>query len=231
MSRSKKTRTKSTEGHPPRHIRKLRQIRLEVASEAARIIATEGQHNYHAAKKKAAERIGVSERLALPSNVEVKDALRRYQTLYGGSDHAVNLAFLRQTAVRAMQLFEKFEPRLVGSVLDGTANAHSRIALHIFADSSESVILHFLENGAPFSQEQRQIRWSDGKHRTVPLVVFELDGVSVELTIFERVHLRQAPPSPIDGKPQRRATISETECLLAESMAPPLGIETSNPAG
>ena len=223
MSRSKKTHTKSTD--------RLRQIRLEVAAEAARIIATEGQHNYHAAKKKAAERIGVSERLALPSNLEVKDALQRYQNLYGGNAHANNLEYLRHTAILAMQGLEKFNPRLVGSVLDGTANEHSRIALHVFSDSSESVILYFLENGTVFSQEQRQIRWHDGKHRTVPLIVFELDGAVVELTVFALVHLRQAPPSPIDGKPQRRATLIETKYLLAESMAPTLGMEPGNLAG
>jgi len=224
MSRSKKTRTKFTDPSPARHIRRLRQIRLEVAAEAARIIATEGQHNYHAAKKKAAERIGISDRLALPSNIEVKDALRRYQNLYGGAEHIDNLEFLRQTAILAMQSLEEFSPRLVGAVLDGTANRHSRISLHVFSDSSESLILYFLENGTPFSQEQRQIRWHDGKHRTLPMVVFELQGAVVELMIFAPVHLRQAPPSPIDGKPQRRATLCETECLLAESPAPAVGM-------
>jgi hypothetical protein len=219
MSRSKKTRTNFTEATPARHIRRIRQIRLEVATEAARIISTEGQHNYHAAKKKAAERIGVSERLALPSNIEVKEALHRYQGLYGGLAHAENLELLRQTAIEAMQMLEPFSPRLVGSVLDGTANRHSRVALHIFADSTESVILFFLEHGEPFSEEQRQIRWHDGTHRTVPLIVFELTGASVELTLFEPVNLRQAPPSPIDGKPQQRATLAETECLLAEHIS------------
>jgi hypothetical protein len=209
----------------------MRQIRLEVAAEAARIIATEGQHNYHAAKKKAAERIGVSERLALPSNIEVKDALRRYQRLYGGDAHTENLELLRRTAILAMQLLEKFKPRLVGAVLDGTANENTRIALHLFSDSTETVILYFLEKAIPFSQEQRQIRWQDGKHRTVPLVVFELKGFAVELTIFAPVHLRQAPPSPIDGKPQRRATLTETECLLAESMAPVRGMGPTNLTG
>jgi hypothetical protein len=218
MPRSKKTRTKYTEAAPPRHIRRLRQIRLEVAAEAARIISTEGQHNYHAAKKKAAERIGVSERLALPSNIEVKEALHSYQGLYGGPAHTENLEYLRETAIEAMQRLQSFTPRLVGSVLDGTASSHSRITLHVFADSTELVILYFLEHGQPFSEEQRQIRWFDGTHKTVPLIVFELNGASVELTIFEPVHLRQAPPSPIDGKPQRRATLSETECLLAESL-------------
>ena len=55
----------------------------------------------------AAERIGVSERLALPSNVEVKDALRRYQGLYGGTAHQENLERLRRIAVQAMQMLDE----------------------------------------------------------------------------------------------------------------------------
>lgn len=219
MPRSKKTRTKYSEPLPSRHLRRLRQTRLEVAAEAARIIATEGQHNYHAAKKKAAERIGVSERLALPSNIEVKDALRSYQGLYGGAAHHENIEQLRRTAVRAMQLLSKFRPRLVGAVLDGTADEHSRVALHVFAESVESVVLFFLEKDIPFSQEQRQIRWYTGEHRTIQLIVSELDGRAVELSVFEEVHLRQAPPSPIDGKPQRRAALHEVEFLLAGQIA------------
>jgi len=190
-----------------------------VAAEAARIIATEGQHNYHAAKKKAAERIGVSERLALPSNIEVQDALTVYQELYGGAAHRENLDHLRRTAVEAMQLLDRFSPRLVGPVLDGTASSHSRISLHVFADSVESAILFFLERGTVFRQEQRQIRWFNGEHRMVPLIVVNLSGVEIELAVFEPVHLRQAPPSPIDGRPQRRAALSEVEYLLQEQYA------------
>ena len=218
MSHSKKIPTKAIDGGLPRHSRRLRQIRLEVAAEAARIIATEGQHNYHAAKRKAADRIGTSERLALPSNSEVEDALRRYQGLYGGSAHVENLERLRGMAVDAMYHLQDFHPRLVGPVLDGTANEHSRVTLHVFSDSIESVILHFLENGIPFSQEQRQIRWFNGDHRTLPLIVFEREDAVIELMIFDEVHMRQAPPSPIDGKPQRRATLSDVECLLTEAV-------------
>jgi hypothetical protein len=197
----------------------MKQVRLEVAAEAARILATEGQHNYHAAKKKAAERIGASDRLALPSNIEVKDALRSYQALYGGPAHTDNIERLRLIAARSMQLLEDFQPRLVGSVLDGTANAHSRIALHVFADAVETLILYFLERGTAFAQEQRQIKWFNGEHRIVPVLVFELDDVEVEMTVFELVHLRQAPPSPIDGRPQRRATLADVECLLQQQIA------------
>ena len=214
MPRSRKTRTRFTDQPEPRHIRKMKQARLEVAAEAARIIATEGQHNYHAAKKKAAERIGVSERLALPSNLEVKDALRSYQALYGGPAHRDTIENLRRVAARAMNALKDFEPRLVGSVLDGTANAHSRIALHVFPDSVESAVLFLADRNVAFDQEQRQIRWFNGQHRMVPVLVFEFDGVDVELMLFEPINLRQSPPSPIDGRPQHRATIAEVEYLL-----------------
>ena len=63
--------------------------------QAARIMATEGQRNYRAAKRKAADRIGVSSRLALPSNREVEEALRAYQEFYGGERHARQLEGLR----------------------------------------------------------------------------------------------------------------------------------------
>ncbi len=162
---------------------------MEVAAEAARIIATEGQHNYHAAKTKAAERMGVSERLALPSNIEVMEALSTYQNLYGGTQHHDNLEDLRHTAVRAMQILGDFKPRLVGPVLDGTADEHSRVALHIFCDSPDIVVLRFLDNGTPFQQEQRQIRWHDGSHRTIPLILFELDQTTIELSVFDPLAL------------------------------------------
>jgi hypothetical protein len=220
MPRSKKIRTKSTDRSAPRHIRRLRQARLEVAAEAARIIATEDQHNYHTAKKKAAERIGVSERLALPSNIEVKDALRNYQALYGGLEHLENLERLRHAAAKAMRLLQEFSPRLVGSVLDGTAGNHARVSLHVFAASPESLILFFLESGEPFQQEQRQIRWYSGEYRTMPLIVFELDHAAVELMVFDVMDLRQAPPSPIDGKPQRRAGLAEVEEMLGQTPRP-----------
>jgi hypothetical protein len=219
MPRPKKTRTKFTDGPEPRHIRKMKQARLEVAAEAARILATEGQHNYHAAKKKAAERMGLSERLALPSNIEVKDALLTYQALYGGQAHQENIDRLRRCAAQAMQLLGDFQPRLVGSVLDGTANSHSRVALHVFIDAIETLVLFLLERGMAFDQQQRQIRWFDGGHRMVQVVVLKLQDVEVEMTVFEPLHLRQSPPSPIDGRPQRRAGLAEVEILLRERTA------------
>ena len=216
MSPRRKTRTRSTEGVPPRHIRKLKQIKREVAAEAARIIATEGQYNYHAAKRKAADRIGVNERLALPANLEVQDALLTYLQLYGGETYRQNLNRMRASAIEAMKFLEPLPSRLVGAVLDGTAGHHARITLHAFCDSPDNIIHHMMERGVPFRQEQRQIRWHDGSHRTLPLVVVEREPYAVEILIFDALQLRQAPPCPIDGKPQKRANLAEVEKLLEQ---------------
>jgi len=220
MSQQRKTRTKTFDAVQPRQTRKLKQVRLEVATEAARIIATEGQNNFHAAKKKAAERIGVKQRLALPSNLEVQDALQHYQRLYGGEQHACNLEQLRLAALSLMGLLQDFSPRLVGPVLDGTAGKHSSISIHVFCDAPENLILFFLENGIPFAQEQRQIRWHDGSYRTIPMVLIEQQGARSELAVFSPVDLRQPPPSPIDGRPQHRASQLEVECLLNSRAGP-----------
>jgi len=219
MSHQRKTRTKTTDSMPTRHIRKYTQARLEIAAEAARIIATEGQTNFHIAKRKAAERVGVSQRAALPSNVEVQDALQNYQRLYGGKQHTLNLERLRLVAADAMRMLKDFSPRLVGPVLDGTAGRHSRVSLHLFCDGPENLVLYFLELGIPFSQEQRQIRWHDGNYRMVPVLVIEQSGVKVELAVFSPIDLRQAPPSPIDGRPQHRASLIEVQCLLTPQSA------------
>jgi hypothetical protein len=187
-----------------------------VANEAARIMATEGQRNFMAAKRKAAERIGLNpNRLALPSNLEVEDALRAYQELYGGEQLVQNLEDLRETAIEAMRALEPFNPRLVGPVLDGTADAHSRISLHLFNDPTDAIMLYLQELAVSFRQEQRKIRWHDGGHRAIELLVTDLNGFVVELALFDSIDLRQAPPSPVDGKPQRRAPLYEVESLLA----------------
>jgi hypothetical protein len=73
-----------------------------------------------------------------------------------------------------------------------------------------------------FHEEQRQIRWHDGSHRLLPLFVFEWDHAVVELGVFDPVDLRQAPPSPIHGKPQKRANRADVEFLLGQPLAGPM---------
>ena len=215
MPRKKRTRTMSNDGVAPRNVRRLRQIRREVAAEAARIMATQGLRNYRVAKQKAAERIGINSRHALPANKEIEQALRAYQDCYGGEQHTRHLEFLRETAVKVMRALELFCPRLVGPVLEGTADRHSRVSLQLFNDPPDEVLMYLGGKGLSYRQEERKIRWHDGSHRLIPLVITDADGIAVELALFSSIDLRQAPPSPVDGRPQKRAPLADVECLLA----------------
>ena len=56
--------------------------RRRIAVEAARLISEHGIRDYHVAKRKAAERLGIQVDTALPKNSEIEDALREYQRLF-----------------------------------------------------------------------------------------------------------------------------------------------------
>lgn len=219
MPHRRTAHTRSTDNFATRNFagrqqRKIQLLRAQIAAEAARIIATEGQYDYHAAKRKAAERIGANDRLALPSNLEVQDALVTYQSLYGGQQHGDNLEKLRSAAVQAMRLLDDYSPRLTGPVLDGSASEHCRVSLQVFCDAAETLVLDFLERGMPFRQEQKRMRNHDGNYLTVAVFLIEVSGRSIELILLPTLGLRQPLPSPIDGKPQQRASLAELERLL-----------------
>lgn len=215
MPARKRTHTKVSEKSINRNHQKLDQLRREIAAETARIMVTQAQSNFRIAKKKAAQRLGINTRKALPSNVEIETALRRYQGFYGGQQHTLQIRHLRKIALRVMQSLESFCPRLVGPVLEGTADKHTRVSLHVFNDPPDAVAMHLLDRGLKYRDEQRKIRWYDGSYRYVPLLVTAAGDVTVELALFSQLDLRQAPPCPVDGRPQKRAQLSEVECLLA----------------
>jgi hypothetical protein len=194
----------------------MKQAKRAVAAEAARIMATEGQRNYLAAKQKAANRLGYSGAIALPTNRDVETELRSYQELYGGVRRQESLNRLLEAAVEAMHFLEPFQPKLVGPLLDGTADHHSRVCLHVFSDPSDEVGLFLAENGIPYREESRRIRWYQGEFRDLTVVVTEAGPVTIELSLFSMVDLRQAPPSPIDGRPQRRANRAQVMNLQGQ---------------
>lgn len=190
-------------------------VRQEVAFEAARILATEAQRNYRSAKEKAAQRLGVPINRGLPSNSEVEAELKRYQALYGGEAHLDTVQDLREAAIEAMRFFHRFRPKLVGPVLEGTADQYSRITLHLFCDTPDDVVAFLMNQHLPFEQETRRIRWNDGRQRDLDLVVVEANGQVFELALMCGSGGRQPPPDPVDGRPQRRAGIAEVESMLA----------------
>lgn len=205
---------------PRRNSPRSENLRRAVAQEAARVMAEHGIQDFRAAKRKAAERLGAAEGSALPSNSEVEASLLEYQRLFAAETHGTTLQAQRRTALRAMRSLAAFSPRLVGPVLTGTATAHTDVQLHLFADRPETVALNLIDNGVGHDVGEHRLRLDVDRFQNFPSVRFELDGHAVDATVFPVDGIRQAPVSPVDGRPMRRADASELEALLGEAKAP-----------
>ncbi len=70
-------------------------------------------------------------------------------------------------------MLDEFQPRLVGSVLTGTATAYSDINLHLFADASESVAIRLLEIGVPHEFYERRVKMDAERSINYPALRFE----------------------------------------------------------
>jgi hypothetical protein len=191
-------------------------LRRALAQEAARIMVQQGVQDFLLAKRKAAERLGVADASALPRNTEIEAALAEYQRLFNAAGHDESLTAQRRAAARAMRFLEDFEPRLVGSVLSGTATAHAPVQLHLFADRPETVTLRLLDRGIAHDVTERRHRVDAERVRPFPGLRFVFGDHEFDVTVFPLDGIRQAPVSPVDGKPMRRADADEVEVLLGE---------------
>jgi hypothetical protein len=189
-------------------------LRRALAQEAARIMAEHGIHDFLTAKRKAAQKFGVTDEGGLPRNIEIEEALAEYQRLFGGDSHEQTLQEQRRAALQAMRHLSRFEPRLVGPVLSGTATAHADIQLHLFADRSETVMLQLMDQGIAHEVTERRFRMGADRTLAYPGLRFAVDNQPVEATVFPLDGIRQAPVSPVDGKPMKRANTSELASLL-----------------
>jgi hypothetical protein len=189
-------------------------LRLAVAEEAARIMREQGVEDFLQAKRKAAERLGVTDAAILPRNTEIEAAKVAHQRLFAADRHEADLASLRRVALEAMRLVSDFEPRLVGPVLAGTASTHSEINLHVFSETPEAVSIRLEERGVPHEVVERRLRYERDRTVVYPAVRFVAGQQTVDAVVFPVDGIRQSPASPVDGKPMRRASATEVASLL-----------------
>lgn len=199
---------------------KTRERRYRLAHEAARLIAESGIRDFHQAKLKAAARLGIHDDASLPRNREIEDALREYQRLYQGEfqgdAQANELRRRRDAALRALEFFAPFDPRLVGPVLDGTADANSPVHLHLYTDEPEAAPRFLEDHRIPAESRSRRIRLDRERPIDCPVWLFSAEDLGFDLTVLPRDALRQAPLSSIDEKPMRRASAAQLRAMLAE---------------
>ncbi|MDP3856839.1 MAG: hypothetical protein Q8Q73_03655 [Stagnimonas sp.] len=190
----------------------------DIAPEAARIFVEESLTDYGQAKRRAAERLGLPTRAALPDNARVEAEVLAYQRLFGGADYVARLQLLRRTAVQAMKLLARFEPRLSGAVVTGAISDAHRVQLHCFPDQPELVDVFLAERGFEVELDERDYRFGDGRSESVPLACFQADRVGVDVALFAPEQQRRAPLSQTSGRPAPRLSLAEAEQLAAASI-------------
>ena len=205
--------------HPRQHAHAhaetaTRERRHRLAVEAARLMAEGGMRDFHQAKLKAAQRLGIVDDASLPRNSEIEAALREHQRLFQRG-HAAGLRQRREAALHALEFFRVFHPRLVGPVLDGTADTHGAVCLHLYSDEADAVPRCLEEHGIPAEVRSRRLRLDRERDGEFPVWLFSADGLSFDITVLPLAVLRQAPLSGIDGKPMKRASLAQLRLLLA----------------
>jgi hypothetical protein len=190
-------------------------LRERLAQEAARLMIEHGIEDFGHAKRKAAERLGVTAAGALPSNAQIDASVGERQRIFAPDTHQDHLAHLRRIAVSAMELLMPFRPRLVGPVLQGTATVSSSVELHVFSDTPEQVAALLDFNGLAAQSCQRRLRYRPGESAMlVPGFLFARLGERIIALVFPENGLRQAPLSPVDQRPMRRAGRDEVLALI-----------------
>lgn len=203
--------------HAQQHAQsRLRERRERLAGEAARLMAESGMADFHQAKLKAAERLGIHDDASLPRNTEIEEALRQYRRLFG-RDNAGELLRRREAAMHALGFFRAFDPRLVGAVLEGTADARSPVMLHLHSDDEDAVHRFFVEHDIPAEPRSRRLRLDRHRDGEFPTWMFSADGLTFDITVLPHDVLRQAPLSAVDEKPMRRAGMLQLRQVIADS--------------
>lgn len=199
---------------------RTRERRCRLAREAARLIAESGIGDFQQAKRKAAERLGIHDDASLPRNREIEDALREYHRLFQGAFHgdaqSAALRQRREAAQRALAFFAPFDARLAGPVLDGTADGHAPVLLHVHADDADAVARFLQDQGVPAESRGRRVRLDRERTRDCTAWLFSAEDLMFEVVVLPYAALRQAPLSGLDDKPMRRASAAQLRVLLAD---------------
>ena len=184
-------------------------IKAEIAREAARLLFEEEVRSYRDARRQAVRRFGPSVSSTrgahLPEYAEIHTELRQLMLFYGAETLVSRVREWRMLALRYMEIFEAFQPLLVGSVQRGEVREISDVNLQLFCDKPEE-IGYFLESeGIDFDEE--------GDAETSRFYLVD-DGIEIECRVYSLNERRQIPHCRITGKSLERLDYKRLLALL-----------------
>lgn len=190
-------------------------LRMEIAMAAARMIAEDGT-DYATAKRKAAKLILGNSKThgdVMPDNAQIEAEVREYQALFMGDEQPARLKALRLLALELMQTFERFHPRLVGAVVNGTASEHTDIHIQLFPESSKDVAVFLLN--ADVDYVVGETGHANQRGELVETYSFMWKNEGVHLTMYEPDDVRSASKTG-NGNAQEYLNLRMLKALLNE---------------
>lgn len=156
-----------------------------IAAEAANIIIVKGV-SLEAAKREACKKLNISSKKKIPKDSEVEALLLERSELfdYKNLKNDIDLEKVRKTAIKAMQLFSKFNPKATGVVLTEIFHQNSSIELHLFADTIEEVERLLIDHHIPFELIEKKYKVSKEKWNLFYIISFFAGDDRIESLIF-----------------------------------------------
>jgi hypothetical protein len=187
--------------------RRTSQLRTQIASAAARLIAEHGLADYAQAKRKAARSLGLPESTPLPENAEVDSELRSYQRLFQNDEQSQRIDHLRRKAAEMMEIMQRFNAYLTGPVLDGSAGRYAEIDIQLFTDSAKDVEIFLLNQHLDFAHSVPRT------DRAEAVLTIDGDDAVINLIVYP-AHQERVSFKTRDGKVRQRADLNAVHKLI-----------------
>jgi predicted nucleotidyltransferase len=168
----------------------MRNKRVEVVHEAARLLYYGFSEEYKDAKTEAAKTFGSN---TLPSNFDIAVELDYISEQVEGPERELLLRRLRKEALEIMTLLSEFHPKLIGSVWRGTARKGSDIDIQVYS-STTGEVLRKLIGTYIIEKEERVFKTSNGETNRFYHVLVRLengDEAEISVTCPERIGERR----------------------------------------
>ena len=187
--------------------RQNKHIRFQVAHKAAQMIVEEGISDYVFAKRKAARFFGLLDSDTLPSNDEIKEALRMHQSIFLTKDRASRIKELRLESLNLMKKLNIFNPYLIGNVAEGIAIKYPVINIQLRTDALKEIEYFLINEGIIYSIKDKKINRTEKK--VFPILSFENNGILIELSINANINIKNN---------FNQYSIKELEKIMTESI-------------
>jgi hypothetical protein len=193
--------------------------RLQIAEHAARLLLAGEARDVASAKRKALQHWPQIRPEYHPDAADIEQAMATRKRLFVQPQLLASLERKRRAALHAMQMLQRFEPRLSGPVLSGTAVDASPVELHLFADCSEDVSMFLSDQRIAHDLRDLPLQLRDGRRLRLPVYLFEAGVDAFELIVFPFEESRRpAPLEPGENRPMARADLKALQRLLQSTL-------------